>query len=98
MSDKKIRLRVNVSMASPTFSHQPGEIIDLAADQAEKWIRSKLAVQVSKDTPLSSANDLLADLSAEECRQHRCTHCDHRAAYVLKNRPYCPRHFRAELG
>jgi hypothetical protein len=97
MSDKKIRLRMNVSIASPDWSHQPGEVFDEPADTAAKWIRSGLATAVPKDTPLSSANDLLADLSVEECRQRRCTHCDRRASYVLRNFAYCARHFRSAL-
>lgn len=101
MSDKtKIEIRVSIAGTvdgDPNWSAQPGDIVEIDSATATKWVASKLAVRAAKDAPLTSQNNLLLDLTAEECLRRNCTHCQRRAKFVLRNKPYCPGHFRAEL-
>jgi hypothetical protein len=95
---KPVKVRMNVSIASATWAYQPGMVVLLDAEFAAKLLGDGRAERVDKDTPLSG-DDLLADLSAEEALHHLCSACERRMArYVLENRPYCPRCYRAALG
>jgi hypothetical protein len=97
MPDKKTRkVKMQVSIAGATFAYQPGQVVNIDSDLAEKWIRGGHAVPAGKNEPLSSP-DLLADLTAEEALRRTCTHCERRARFVLRNKPYCQQHFRSEL-
>ena len=78
------------------FSAQPGDIIDVEAGLAKKWIRGGHGTEVAPGTPLTERDLSLADLSIEEALQHRCMHCDRRAQTVFQNKPFCLRHARAE--
>ena len=94
-----MRVRMLVSIASAKFSYQPNEIVDLEdSPQTRAWVEHGHAEKVSSKTPLSNRDIELADLTADQALHHRCTHCDRRAAYVFGNKPYCPAHYRAEMG
>jgi hypothetical protein len=93
-----MRVKMQVSIASRDWSFQPGEIVDLPDEQARTWIAVGHASRVSPTTPLTSREINLRDLDAEEVLHHRCAHCERRARFVLENRAYCPRHFRAKLS
>jgi hypothetical protein len=93
--EKKIRM--NVSIASASWAFQPGQVVSIDADTADKWIRGGHAQPVGKNTPVSNG-DLLADLDAESALRHHCSSCEkRRARFVLRNRAYCPQCFRAAM-
>jgi hypothetical protein len=99
---KTTRVRMNVSIAGTDergrdFSAQPGDIIDIEAGLAKKWIRGQHGTEVAPGTPLTSRDLSLADLSIEEALTRNCTHCQRRATTVFKNKPFCASHARAEL-
>jgi hypothetical protein len=98
---KTTRVRMNVSIAGTDergrdFSAQPGDVIDIEASLAKKWIRGNHGTEVPPGTPLTERDLNLLDLSIEEALQRRCTRCDRRAQTVFKNKPFCSRHARAE--
>ena len=97
---KLSKVRMNISIASEAWSYQPGQVIEIDADLAKKWVRGGHATPVNGDTPLTRFDTLdgLADLSAAEALRHRCSSCDvRRARFVLRNKPFCPQCYRAEL-
>ena len=94
---KLVKVRMMVSIASSTWAYQPGMVVEIDADLAEKWLRGGHATTVHQATPVTEVNDLLADLSAEEALTRGCTHCHQPSRYVLRNLPFCARCFRAEL-
>lgn len=92
-----MKIKMRVSIASSTFSYQPGEVIDLADEKlARTWLQVGHAEKVPANTPLSNRDINLCDLDADEVLHRHCSHCNRRASFVLKNKPYCPQHFRAE--
>lgn len=88
---------MQVSIASAAFSFQPGEVTDVEEDLAQKWVAVGHAVRVSPQTPLSLRDFDYRDLDAEEALTRRCVHCDRRAQFVLRNKPFCPACYQAEL-
>lgn len=95
MADKT-KVKMNVSIAGERWSFQPGQVVMLDKELAEQWVKSGHAERTS--APLTEGRDLLGDLSAAEAMTHRCEHCSRRARYVFRNRPFCPQHFKAEVG
>ncbi len=97
---KFLKVRMRVSIASESWSYQPDQVALVDADLAKAWVRNGHAEKVGPEVPLTDFNSLdgLADLDAAEALRRRCTHCEHRARYILRNKPYCARHFRGELG
>jgi hypothetical protein len=93
------KVQMRVSIANPDWSYQPDEVVMLEMDLAEKWIRAGHAVAVNGNMPLTSFDlrDGLADLDAAQALRYRCTHCDRRTSYVLRNRALCAQHFRSEM-
>jgi len=94
---KTTRVRMKVSIAAPTFSYQPNEVADVEEKLARQWIAVGHAERVSPQTPLSLRDFDYRDLDAEEALRWPCTHCQRRSARVLRGKPYCLAHFRAEL-
>ena len=93
-----MRIRMNVSIASAQFSHQPGDVVDVDDELAAKWVSGGHAERVSPRTPLSNRNNFdLRDLDADEALSRTCVHCNRRARFVLRNKAFCPQHFRSEL-
>jgi hypothetical protein len=98
---KTARIRMNVSLAGMVghrdFSAQPGDVVDVPADLAKKWVRSNLA-EPAPDAQLSDPDVRLADLTAEEALCRNCESCEQRrATTVLRNRAFCRACYRAHL-
>ena len=93
------KVQMRVSIASAEWSYQVGQIVMIDAVLAKKWRDVGHCTFVNGALPLTdfSSLDGLADLDAEQVLLYHCTHCEQRAAYVFENRPYCPRHYLAEV-
>lgn len=97
MNDKT-KVRMLVSMATSTWSAQPQQVVEVDSTDARKWIASGLASAVPKGTPVTSS-DIIDDLSAEEARRRVCSNCEQRRGeFAVRNRAFCARCFRAEMG
>ena len=100
---KTLRLRMNVSIAGTDergrdFSASPGDVIDIEASLAKKWIRGQHGTEVPPGTPLTERDLNLADLDLEEALTRWCEHCPpgRRAETVFRGKPLCRQHARAE--
>ena len=92
-----MRVKMQVSIASSTWSYQPGQVVDIDDEKARTWIKNGHAERVAPGTPLTNREMNLRDLDAEEALNHSCIHCGRRAARVLDNKPLCGAHYRAML-
>lgn len=96
-----MKLKMEVSIAGTLngkeFSAQPGEIVDVPTVTAKAWIHARHATPVAANTPITTADDPLRDLSIEEALHRHCAHCAARASFVLRSQPLCRRHFRSKL-
>lgn len=103
MKTTRIRMAVSIAgtVAGRDFSAQPGDVVDVEARQAAKWVAGGHAAAVPPSTPLTSRDLSLADLDAEELLHYRCAWCPdsraQRAEGVYKNLPLCREHFRAAM-
>jgi|SRR5689334_25448497 len=96
---QKIRMLTSIAghdELGKTFGFQPGQVVTVASRQAKAWISSGHAERVDANTPVTPP-DSFNDLTAEEALRHLCLHCERRAEFVLRNQPFCARHFRAEM-
>lgn len=94
-----MRIRMQVSIASSTWSYQPGQVCDVPDKLARTWCKVGHAVEVPRGTPLTLRDLNLADLSAEEALARRCESCNEkRARFVFQNRGYCQQCYRAMLA
>lgn len=52
---KKQRVRVLVSIASPSWSYMQGDIAELDAAEAERWIKAGIAVPLGEEIETATA-------------------------------------------
>ncbi len=84
----KQKVQFRTSIASSDWSFQSGQVAEVDADLAAKWIRSGVAVAVNGTLPVTDFynRDGLADLDAEQALRFPCVHCSARASFVFQNR------------
>lgn len=101
MADKT-RVRMNYSMAgsfpwNPEFSGQEGQIVEIDAQQAKQWLRTRHVSAVRQDAPLTDG-DVLVELSVEELLGRPCRWCPRKSVRAIGNHGYCKGHYAAQVA